>query len=254
MTYPHPSKSYKELLCTAGITESGDWVRLYPIDYRYRPANQRFRKYQWIEVGLTLHGGGNDNRKESRQPDLSSIRLLGEPLGTKDSWRERRNIIDRLPVHTKNELHDLYERERISLGVIAPTRFEDVRVEKNNESWTPVQQGVLDQFSLFEGRPKRLEKLPFKWSYRFTCADSAKPHSAAILDWELGALFLKERERLGSESEAVESVRQKYLELCSPKLETKLFMGTIFPRNTWVCIGVWRPPKIKPSFQQELDF
>ena len=32
MTYPHPSRGYQELVCTAGITESGEWVRLYPID------------------------------------------------------------------------------------------------------------------------------------------------------------------------------------------------------------------------------
>jgi hypothetical protein len=30
MTYPHPSRGYQELVCTAGITENDDWVRLYP--------------------------------------------------------------------------------------------------------------------------------------------------------------------------------------------------------------------------------
>jgi len=45
MTYPHPSEAHQELVCTAGITETGEWVRLYPIDYRYRPKNQQFRKY-----------------------------------------------------------------------------------------------------------------------------------------------------------------------------------------------------------------
>ena len=32
--------------------ETNEWVRLYPIDYRYRPSHQRFRKYQWIELEL----------------------------------------------------------------------------------------------------------------------------------------------------------------------------------------------------------
>ncbi len=36
MTYPHPSRGYQELVCTAGVTESGEWIRLYPVDYRYR--------------------------------------------------------------------------------------------------------------------------------------------------------------------------------------------------------------------------
>ena len=69
MTYPHPSESHQELVCTSGITEAGEWVRLYPIDYRYRPKNQQFRKYQWIEIELAGHGAGNDDRRESRRPD-----------------------------------------------------------------------------------------------------------------------------------------------------------------------------------------
>jgi len=56
MNYPHPSRSHQELVCTAGISEEGDWVRLYPVDYRYRPNHQQFKKYQWIELGLAPRG------------------------------------------------------------------------------------------------------------------------------------------------------------------------------------------------------
>jgi hypothetical protein len=84
MTYPHPSAGYQELVCTAGITEQAEWVRLYPVDYRYRPTHQQFRKYQWIEVVLDEAGHGHDKRRESRRPDLDSIRILGEPLDTKN--------------------------------------------------------------------------------------------------------------------------------------------------------------------------
>lgn len=31
-TYPIPSKRYDELVCTAGVTERGDFIRLYPIN------------------------------------------------------------------------------------------------------------------------------------------------------------------------------------------------------------------------------
>ena len=34
MTYPLPSRGYQELVCTAGVTEQGEWIRLYPVDYR----------------------------------------------------------------------------------------------------------------------------------------------------------------------------------------------------------------------------
>src|ERR1017187_3704953 len=101
MTYPHPSESHQELVCTAGITEAQKWVRLYPIDYRYRPKEQQFRKYQWIEIGLAARGAKNDDRKESRKPDLDSITLLGNRLSSANDWRARREIIDAMPHHTR---------------------------------------------------------------------------------------------------------------------------------------------------------
>lgn len=98
MTYPHPSRSHNELVCTAGLTESGDWVRLYPIDYRYRPRDQQFKKYQWIEVELESKGASNDNRKESRKPKLDSLKLLGEPLSSDNNWRQRTEFIDQIRI------------------------------------------------------------------------------------------------------------------------------------------------------------
>jgi len=245
MTYPHPSQRHQELVCTAGITESGEWVRLYPIDYRYRPNHQQFKKYQWIKLGLAPKGFGNDDRKESREPDLESIQILGEPLSTEREWAQRRAIIDRLPHHTRIDLEALYDTDRTSLGIVTPSQILDLKIEPAEREWKPEWQAVLGQFNLFHGQPKALAKLPYKFSYVFRCSDTAdKPHTAMIEDWELGVLFLKERERLGSEGAAAQSVRRKYFdEICGPNRDTRFFMGTVFPYNTWVVIGVYWPPK-----------
>jgi hypothetical protein len=247
MTYPHPSQRHQELVCTAGITEAGEWVRLYPIDYRYRPNHQHFKKYQWIKIGLAPRGFGNDDRKESRQPDLESIQILSEPLSTKNSWAERRAIIDRLPHHTRINLEALYETDRTSLGIVTPSEILELAIEPAQREWKPEWQAVLDQFNLFHGQPKALTKLPFKFSYVFRCSDTGdRPHTAMIEDWELGVLFLKEKERLGSEEAAAQSVKNKYLnELCAASRDTRFFMGTVFPYNSWVVIGVYWPPRIR---------
>ena len=104
---------------------------------------------------------------------------------------------------------------------------------------------MLNQFNLFSGPPKHLEKLPYKFSYVFRCADSGdKVHSAMIEDWELGVLYRKEVERLGEEQAAVASLRKKFFdEICHPSRDTRFFMGTVFPYNTWVVIGVFWPPR-----------
>lgn len=245
ITYPLPSRGYRELVCTAGVTEAGDWVRLYPIDYRYRPKHQQFRKYQWIEIGLMPHGGGNDNRKESRLPDLDSIRILGTPLSTDENWKERRKIIDKLPTHTLNQLQVLYDQDRTSLGVVRPKRVLDLKIETADTEWKPEWQALFEQLKLFGKPQKPLRKIPFKFSYLFECADSQKPHMAMIEDWELGALWLNEADALGDEGRAAESVRKKYLdEMCRTDKEVRFFMGTTFPFNSWVVVGVFWPPKV----------
>jgi hypothetical protein len=245
MTYPHPSEAHQELVCTAGITEQNEWVRLYPIDYRYRPKNQQFHKYQWIEIGLASHASGNDARSESRKPDLESIRLLGEPLSVKNNWQARREIVDRMPHRTRLELEALYDSHKISLGIVRPSEVVDLKVEKVEKNWKPQWQATLNQFTLFSGPPKNLEKLPFKFSYVFRCPDSGnKLHSAMIEDWELGVLYRKEFERFGDEDAAVRSIRTKFFdELCHTSRDTRFFMGTVFPYNSWVVIGVFWPQR-----------
>lgn len=51
-TYPTLSSKYDELVCTAGLTEEGKWIRLYPIPFRKLDYEQRYQRYQWIEVDV----------------------------------------------------------------------------------------------------------------------------------------------------------------------------------------------------------
>lgn len=246
MTYPHPSRGYTELVCTAGVTEQGEWIRLYPIDYRYRPKEQQFRKYQWIALDVEPTGSKNDRRKESRKPILDSIETHGEPISTRNQWQERRRIIDTMPHHTVNEYRAMYERDKTSLGIVRPKRVLDMKIKRVESEWKPEWQSILQQFRLFGPQPKPLQKIPYKFSYVFECEDSQKPHTTMCEDWELGVLFLKEVERLGSEEAAADSVKNKFLnELCADSKDTRFFMGTIFPYNTWVVLGVFYPPKIQ---------
>lgn len=156
-----------------------------------------------------------------------------------------------MPVHTVNELHELYDTDKVSLGVVQPTRIIDLKVETAEAEWKPEWQSVLNQLHLFGPPPRPLRKIPFKFSYVFECADDERPHTAMIEDWELGVLWLNEAARLGSDEKAANSVRRRFLdELCGSNKDTRFFMGTTFPFNSWVVLGVFWPPRIQPVAQQ----
>ena len=244
MTYPHPSKKYMESVCVAGINESGQWIRLYPIDYRYQPQKNRFRKYQWIEVDLEKAEPEKDNRPESYRPNLDTIKILGEPLPTTDGWKMRREIIDAMPHRTVNEWKSQWDVDRTSLGIVCPKRILDMEIRPATEEWKPEWKALFSQMRLFGPQQKPLRKLPFSFHYVFECGDSEKPHTAMCEDWELGVRFLKAIDETGSEQAAAERVREKFLgELCRDDKDTRFFMGTRFPYNTWLVLGVFWPPR-----------
>jgi len=251
MTYPHPSEGHKELVCTAGITDSGEWVRLYPIDYRYRQKEQQFHKYQWVEVFLEPRGHGNDRRKESRRPDLETLRIIGAPIPPqKKTWLKRREIVDRLPRMTIAELEAAYKKDATSLGIVRPERVLDIKIEHADREWKPEWQVLFQQMTLFGPPQKPLRKLPFKWSYVFE--SGGKEYTRMIEDWELGILFLNEAARLGDEEKAAQSVKNKYLnEICAPERDVQFYMGTVFPYNVWIVLGCFYPVKSLSGPQAE---
>ena len=250
-TYPHPSEKYIETVCTAGITEDKEWVRLYPIDFRYRDYDQQYRKYQWIELDLMYQGHKRDNRIESYRPNVETI-MLKEKLTTDDEWRDRRRIIDNVPHYTLNELKKKWEDEKTSLGIVKPKEIKDLIYTPVDPEWSSSQRKALAQELLFDNNKKPLRKIPFKFQYVFTCEDNDLAHKASITDWELGALFLNEYNRYGNDQEAAESVKNMYLnKMCAKDKDVRFFMGTIYPFNTWIVLGVFWPPK-QPVKQGEL--
>ncbi|MCC6444985.1 MAG: hypothetical protein IT210_16205, partial [Armatimonadetes bacterium] len=214
-TYPLPSEKYGELVCTAGMLQDGSFIRLYPIDYRYRPFWQWFRKYQWIEVRAEKND--KDPRKESYRPDVESIRLLGKPLDATKQLRERKEIVLKNPPHSMEELWDLQSQDRTSLGLVKPKEVIDFTAEPDSEEWKPKWQEDIAQLHLFGPERKPLNKVPFKFRYKFRCFDErCKGHSMMIEDWEVGQLYWKQLQRCGNPGDAVRSVRMKFLdEICS---------------------------------------
>lgn len=247
-TYPIPSKKYDELVCTAGVTESGDFIRLYPINFRDLSFAQQYKKYQWILLDVEKHQG-LDGRKESYRPDCDSIRILGKPIrANPGNWSERAKYALAKKSKSMEDLHDRRRADGTSIGIFKPKKINDLVVSPDSSEWPPKFLNALRQYRLFEYRRKTLvppRKVPFKFQYCFECDDPRCKgnHRMMIEDWEVGALYWREVDKGASPDEAAASVRSKFLnELCGPDKDTHLFVGTIlaYPRS-WVVIGVFYP-------------
>ncbi len=254
-TYPTLSRTYGELVCTAGLREDGSWIRIYPVPFRRLEEYRQFEKYRFIEA-LVIRNPA-DPRPESHKVDLDSLVLTEDKLSTGDSWRERREwILKRGKVH--EELSELIaganERNELSLATFKPAELMDFIAKPEPADWDTRKlqelEKVARQGELFDQwQPSDLSnlvsKLPWKFSYRFRDR-TGKESTLMIEDWEIGALYWNCVWSGATADEAVAKVRHRYLIEFGAR-DLYLFLGTTREwhgrgSNPFVIIGVFYPP------------
>ena len=240
-TYPLPSINYNELVCTASVRKDGSFVRLYPIDYRYKPYWQWFKKYQWVELKVGKHR--RDPRPESFRP-IGEIKPLSLPIDLKDNWAERKKYVLAKGVQTMCYFNQKQQSE-VSLGIVRPFEVLDFTIKPTERQWKQKWLAAMNQFSLFGPKRKPLEKIPYKFSYHFICEEpGCNGHRMMIEDWEVGQLYRKMRDKYSDEKVACEKVKEKfYGQICGPDKDTHFFVGTVLQHGTWIILGTFWPKK-----------
>jgi hypothetical protein len=250
-TYPTPSSSYDELVCTAGFTEDGKWIRIYPIPFRKLNYVSRYSKYDIVEIDLVKNT--SDFRPESYRPrslDVEDpIKVVGH-LDTKSNWAKRKSIV---LSHFHNDMTLLIKEAKdnkkgTSLAVFKPTKIHDFIIKPEKErDWSQERLEQMKQVNLFEEQFKVVRKLPFKFSFVFEDLHR-KQRTLMVEDWEVGALFWKMLKQYGDEKKACEAVRAKYYDDFAKTKDLYFFLGTTKLNhyrapNPFIIIGTFQPKK-----------
>lgn len=261
-TYPLPSRSYDELVCTAGIQEDGSWVRIYPIPlswFRDVKRDTGLKKYTWVEIDLKK-ARNEDFRPESYSPLNYDIKILNT-LDTKNYWKERKKYTLKNVYTNKSELiNDSKSPKNVSLATFKPSRIVDFIIEDDSKEWKDEWLELRKQTDLFseiETDPEKfIEKVPFKFSYVFE-DDEGIRSTLMIEDWEIFELYKNCFRKKGNERIAAEQVKQMYFDEFTSKKDIYLFLGTTKQwhlrraPNPFVIIGVFYP-KIETQFSLDL--
>lgn len=252
-TYPTPARKGVEVSCTAAITDAGEWLRLFPVPWRLLPEDQRFRRYQWIEVGVAK---SKDHRPESHKLIVDSIKILQEPLPTDNEWRKRKDVI--YPLRSQSLCclkKQLEEHRRPTLGIFRPKKIERLKITPIDPNWTAAQLAALRQGHLFEGKPRvELEKIPYDFQYQFFCDDAccSNGHLMLCTDWEMGEAWRKWRSDYGDSWEA--AFRRRFEEEMINKNDTHFFVGTMHQHpDVWIIVGLFYPPKGTESLFDQIS-
>ncbi len=242
-TYPMPSKKAIEASCTAGITEDANWIRLFPLPFRYLEYSKQFNKYQWIEASVTK--ASSDPRPESHKIVLDSIKLIGKPLRTSNNWQARKDIVLPLEAPSLCYLQRTRAETKVTVGIFKPKIIRKLIIEPEEyPQWTEWELAVLSQQSMFDKQTVRpLEKIPLRFIYSFFCNDpKCRGHRLSVTDWELGAAYRKWRRQYGEHWENY--FRQKFEDEVIYSFNTYFYVGTIRAHpDTWIIIGLFYPHK-----------
>lgn len=213
--------------------------------YRRLHASQKFSKYQWIEVGVTK---ASDPRPESHRISQETIKIKSEILATTNGWQARKDIIFPLKAESMCALkRQRDEHGSPTLGIFRPAAIEKLIIKPSAPDWTQAEREIMRQGDLFESDLKEdLEKIPFDFSYKYRCDDSAcNGHTMKCTDWEMGQSWRKWRQDYGEDWEA--AFRQKYETEMRERFDTHLYVGTInqHPKE-WIVVGLFYPLKVAP--------
>lgn len=257
-TYPNPSASYVETVCTAGIVANEGWIRLYPVPYRVssQMEHKQFKKYQWISVDVVKRSQDSaDKRPESYSPQAGTLELEHEIPYT--SPEARKDIIFRNTIKYNDfkKIIDLAHEFKISLATFEPSEIVDFYARPCKErNWTEREQAKLnraieqkDFFIEDRFKASNLRKVPYE--FRFKLKDSKGRESDMMIeDWEVGACYWNMLERSKTEEDAVGKVIEKYKKICSSS-DCIFFLGTtnkfhnMRAPNPFVIIGLFHTPK-----------
>lgn len=267
-TYPLPSRSYDELVCTAGILEDGSWIRIYPVPLSFlidlkQSGKVNNVKYTWVE--LELNKRKDDFRPESYSPryyDFRDIVIHTPRIGTEYNWRLRKEYCLRnLYTSFEKLIEDSKAPKNISLASFKPSAITGFEWEADERQWKNEWVEIRKQTDLFnQGKvdpQKMIPKVPYKFFYRFTDI-TGKQRRLMIEDWEIGQLYwncLRIAKSTGIENNeaaeaiALEKVKGKYYDEFKTENDIYLFAGTTKEWHTrralnpFVIIGVFYPKK-----------
>ena len=232
--------------CTAAITDRGEWLRLFPIPYRFLEADKQFRKYQWIDVLVSK--AAKDHRVESYKIENNSISIVTEPLPTDHHWQARKQVV--IPMVTPSLCWLQAERnknQRPTLGIFKPKRIRRLVIaDEKNPEWSEGELQILRQRTLYADTvPKKdLEKVPYKFSYEFECdAPACTGHTLMCSDWEMGESWRRWRAEYGDGWRA--KFRQKYEAHMMTDCDTHFYVGTVHQNpKSWIIVGLFYPPRL----------
>jgi len=228
---PENSERYGAVVCMAGITDSGDFRRLYPVPLSVY-SEKNLQKRRWIEYEIREKG---DYRKESYKIDPETIEVQRQ-----ESYDSVRSIIS----EEVTSIHKLNERqksgEEISLGIVKPHDIKSFTLDESQE-----RAKLADEYN------NGVNVMPHHARYTFQCSDSCSDvclsskdyHDIMCEDIEVGNSYHNWKDNYSNGVVLEEKLEERFADWMFNERDLYFMVGTHFQYKTWLVVSVLYPPK-----------
>ncbi len=254
--YPERSKTHGSSICTAGLVNDKEWIRIYPVDLNYYLEHKDvFKKWNVIEADVEPKKEKIE-RKESHKVSEKSIGLVDKSLSkanlTDRDWDARNRIVLSKLRRSVRELDEEKDLIHTSIGLIKPAKYkfhlkdeiENIKIEKEDTVQTRL-------FGPPIMAPDKIEK---KFAYKFYCEDlecscnvKGNGHDMICEDYELLESFRIWQKKYNDLKVLEAKLIDRYDTYMKQQRELYFILGTTHLYGTWVIIGLYYPPKKKTA-------
>jgi hypothetical protein len=235
-TYPSVSTKYVETVCTGGVQRNGDFVRLYPVPYRFLDTDEQYER--WDVIRVRAYRDDQDRRPESWHFEHgTTIERIDHISTERRRWEWMKKTIhdSSSAMDTKGLTNGCVEIEPIELYWKA-----------DPDDWTAGQRNTIQQGQLFASKTQTqamAERVPWQFRLNYREKMTGRESGSKVLAWSYYTGFLRERSNTSNDESALEIIVQKVRKsIFDPQRTVFAILGTHSRFGTWMISAIYHLP------------
>jgi hypothetical protein len=234
-TYPAVSKKYVETVCTGGVQADGQFVRLYPVPFRFLDAEEQYRR--WDIIRVRAYRDTNDKRPESwHLAPGTAIEVIDNISTDRRRWEWMRKT-----VHSSTEA---MAENGVTNGCVEIEPLE-LYWESDSKEWTASQIAVINQGDLFATKEQLegiAERIPWQFRLKFREKNTGREGDSKVLAWSYYQGFRRAAKEMDDHAALSTVVDRIKGSIFNPEKTVFAIFGTHSRFGHWMISALYHVP------------
>ncbi len=235
-TYPAVSTKYVETVCTGGVRPNGDFVRLYPVPFRFLDSAEQYGR--WDVIRVRAYRDTKDQRPESWHLEAGvQIELIEKMTTDKRKWDWMQKTV--------HESAEAMSAKGLTNGCVEIEPVE-LYYKKDAKEWTDSQLNVIRQGDLFatkEQMQSLAERVPWQFRLKYKEKRTGREDDGKVLAWSYYQGFRRARGDVDNDEAALEIIANKVRDsIFNPDKTVFAILGTHSRFGHWMISSLYHVP------------